>query len=197
MVIGPFPMPSPEHMDRDFGPESSPDLSRFLPGAGAHVGWQPMRTDHRGYLDLAAVLRPRDNVVAYALCHVRSPIERDALLMVGSDDRLKLWLNGLLVRRSMAVRGASPDQDRVPVHLKRGWNRLLAKVGQGTGGWGLYMRMHDPDRVYHYSPHPPPGPLHSARPDSLSARIYGTLPHRHVRQDDSPQLHLLHGRAGG
>ena len=155
LVLGPFPLHEPRDMDRDFGPEAASDMPPCLPGVGGDEGWEPMRTDQRGYLDLAANLRPRTNVVAYALCHVHSPVERDALLLLGSDDRVKLWLNGLLVHKSMAVRGASPDQDRIRVHLRAGWNALLAKVGQGTGGWGLYMRMDDPEGVYQYAARPP------------------------------------------
>jgi hypothetical protein len=158
MVIGPFPMRSPDDMDTDFGPESALSMSQALPGAQGQVAWEPMGTDQRGYLDLAAALSPATDVIAYALCYVHSPVERDALLLVGSDDRLKVWLNGLTVHRSMAVRGASPDQDKVPVHLRAGWNALLAKVGQGTGGWGLYTRLDDPDYTYRYTIHPPDRP---------------------------------------
>ena len=54
-------------------------------------------------------------------------------------------LNGELVHTNPAYRGAYPDQDRIPVRLKQGWNTLLIKVLQGAGGWGYYVRFVDPD----------------------------------------------------
>ncbi len=146
MVLGPFPMRGPEEMDERLGPEKA---------AEGQVRWDRWQVNEKGYLDLAVRLRPSTNVVAYAQCHIRSPVERDAVLLLGSDDRVKVWLNGLLVHRSMAVRGASPDKDRIPVHLKGGWNALLIKVGQTTGGWGLYVRMDDPNGSYVYAAEPP------------------------------------------
>ena len=54
-------------------------------------------------------------------------------------------MNGKLVHSNPAYRGAYPDQDKIPVDLKRGWNKLLVKVLQGGGGWGFYVRFVDPE----------------------------------------------------
>ena len=40
-------------------------------------------------------------------------------------------------------RGLQLDQDIVPVELKKGNNRLLFKVDQGTVNWGLIFRVTD------------------------------------------------------
>jgi hypothetical protein len=36
---------------------------------------------------------------------------------------------------------ARPDEDKVPIHLKKGWNEIVLKVGQLGGDWGFYMRI--------------------------------------------------------
>jgi len=38
-----------------------------------------------------------------------------------------------------------PDQDRIPIKLRSGWNTLLVKVCQEGGQWGLYLRVADTD----------------------------------------------------
>jgi hypothetical protein len=82
---------------------------------------------------------------------VYAPEERDTQLLIGSDDGVRIWLNGDLVHTNPAYRGAYPDQDGIPVHLKKGWNTLLIKVLQGAGGWGYYVRFVDPEHTLIYS----------------------------------------------
>jgi quinoprotein glucose dehydrogenase len=75
---------------------------------------------------------------------VFSPDDRGAPLLLGSDDGVRVWINGELVHTNPAYRAAAPDQDRVSVRLKKGWNKVLLKVLQGAGGWGYYLRFADP-----------------------------------------------------
>ena len=39
------------------------------------------------------------------------------------------------------IRGASRENERVPVHIRKGLNTLLLKVENNIGGWGLYARI--------------------------------------------------------
>ncbi|MFQ6097160.1 MAG: glycoside hydrolase family 172 protein, partial [Armatimonadota bacterium] len=155
MVIGPFPHKGPEDMDRDFGPESDLDLSRALQGIVGLVQWEEMPTTEKGLLDLNSALRPNDDVIAYALCYVYSPTERAAQMLIGSDDQVKVWLNDELVHYFRNPRAAVPDQDSVDVRLKKGWNKVLCKVGEGKVDWGLYLRFRDPEGQLRYAPTPP------------------------------------------
>lgn len=82
-----------------------------------------------------------DNCFAYAIAAVESPIDQDAKILLGSDDGYTLWLNGEIVGADMDVgRGVTPDQDRVPVSLRKGRNLVMLKVTQGVGGWGFCVR---------------------------------------------------------
>lgn len=86
-----------------------------------------------------------NNRVAYLWTRVWSPKEQKARLELGSDDGVKVWLNGELVHANNATRPAEPGQDKVEVTLKEGWNPLLVKLTQGGGQWALCVRLRAPD----------------------------------------------------
>ena len=72
-------------------------------------------------------------------------------ILAGSDDSLRIWLNGVLIRSIPKTREATPDEDRIEgdrVALRPGENRLLVEVSQRTGEWGLYLRLEDPDGTW-------------------------------------------------
>jgi hypothetical protein len=99
--------------------------------------------------------------VAYALLHVKATAPQDATLLVGSDDGVKIWVNGAVVHTRDVGRGMRVDEDQVRIHLKAGWNRLMFKVTQRGQGWGLAARIADAD----------------LRPvDGLEYDAYGDLP---------------------
>ena len=81
------------------------------------------------------------NVVVYVRCNIWSPETQDARLEIGSDDGVKVWLNGALVHTLDAIRGLSPGGDRVPVSLEQGWNMLTMKINQTGGAWGACARV--------------------------------------------------------
>jgi hypothetical protein len=54
---------------------------------------------------------------------------------------VRIWLNGKLVHEHAGARPNKPDEDRVVVELRQGWNAVLAKVGNVEKGHGLYLRL--------------------------------------------------------
>jgi len=60
-------------------------------------------------------------------------------MLVGSDDAVKVWLNGVLVHNNPISRGSSDYQDRFLVTLKEGKNVLLIAVYEGRGGWSGFF----------------------------------------------------------
>jgi hypothetical protein len=95
-----------------------------------------------GLLDFARLIGGNDRV-AYAKASIVSAVAQDVLLLVGSDDGVKLWLNGISVHAHNISRSATPGDDTVRVRLAPGNNELLAKVNQGDGGWALCVRVAD------------------------------------------------------
>ena len=86
-----------------------------------------------------------DNRVAYLRTNVWSDAAKDALLEVGSDDGVKVWINGELVHAHHATRPVAPAQDTVETALQEGWNAVLMKVTQGGGEWKACLRFRTPD----------------------------------------------------
>ncbi|MGE5295391.1 MAG: HEAT repeat domain-containing protein [Solirubrobacterales bacterium] len=86
-----------------------------------------------------------DNRVAYFRTKIVSPKEQKARLEIGSDDGVKVWLNGQIVHQNNAVRPVQLGQDKVDVTLKEGANVLLVKLIQDAGQWAMAVRVRAPD----------------------------------------------------
>jgi hypothetical protein len=82
---------------------------------------------------------------SYALINLVSDTDRSNLTMwVGSDDAIKVWLNGEVVHRNAVDRGANDFQDEFTVDLKAGSNLLLVKVSELGGHWAMFVGIEDP-----------------------------------------------------
>ena len=118
--------------------------------------WQPHANQNDGLvMDLLQVpIRPQTNAVAYAHTYIWSSKQQKVVLLVGSDDGCKAWLNGEEVINSGDVqRSCTPDSDSAEVELKEGVNSLLVKIAQGTGGWSFTARIKDREKAgIKYSP---------------------------------------------
>ena len=77
--------------------------------------------------------------VAYGSVSLNSPREQKTKMLVGSDDAVKVWLNGNLVHNNPVNRGAGDYQDQFSVTLKQGTNILLIAVYEGVGGWSGFF----------------------------------------------------------
>ena len=89
------------------------------------------------------------NHVAYGWIALDAPQQQNTTMYVGSDDAVKVWLNGTLVHDNPADRAASDYQDEFPVTLKQGKNSLLVAVYQGEFYWSGFFGFED-DTAYSY-----------------------------------------------
>ena len=81
-----------------------------------------------------------DNHSSYALTTLEAQREQYSVTMrVGSDDAIKVWLNGEVVHKNAINRGASDFQDTFQVNLKKGDNLLLVKVSEWIGDWSMFV----------------------------------------------------------
>jgi hypothetical protein len=80
-------------------------------------------------------------VVAFAWAQIDMAEETSAVLGIGSDDCVRVWLNGELVHENIVGRGVVPDNDSVPVTFKKGRNQLVFKILNYGGPWGFACRL--------------------------------------------------------
>ena len=145
-LIGPFDAPNMSFLQAAYPPEKEIEMSQTYRGKGnVPLRWKKIQAEPSGFMRLENRIAPSERGLVYGLAYVFSPDRRNALMLVGSDDGVRVWLNEELIHTNPAYRGAYPDQDRIPVSLKKGWNTLLIKVLQGGGGWGYYVRFVDPE----------------------------------------------------
>lgn len=110
------------------------------------IEWRPLKEGIGSWdINLEATFLNLDQVAAYARTRVWSPREQAARIEAGSDDAIKIWLNGKLVHANYAQRSLSPRQDQATVNLREGWNDLLVKVVDHGGGWAFACRLRQPD----------------------------------------------------
>jgi hypothetical protein len=156
VVVGPFPVNPREGVNTSLPPDGkAPSLRAMFPVQGGRlVGWAVMQAPN-GYLDLGSALRPNENVVAYAGFAVYSPESTGADLLVGSDDGVKVYVNGKAVFTNRVDRGYVADQDKVPIELKSGWNSIVIKVDQSGADWSLSARIPNPEGRFRFAALPP------------------------------------------
>jgi len=141
-----------------------------LPAAGEETAggpWRVIAADSAGRVNLNTLAGPSDWSVAYAHVYLWTPEEGPVRLVMDSDDDLVARVNGQRVWVHVVPRGLGPGRDTVRVRLARGWNSVLLKVVNRTGGFDLRARIAEA---------PGGGPasglrLQAARPD-------GATPHR-------------------
>jgi hypothetical protein len=88
--------------------------------------------------------RPTSNGLAYAYAEFEWAEDGPAVLSLGSDDGVQAWLNGELVLDLL-----------VHVQPRKGTNRLLCKIENGLGGWGVCARVLDIQRALCLAERPP------------------------------------------
>ena len=147
-LVGPFPWESSEGFGRININEPNVDPTAEYEVAGKTLRWHTHATkDPGGMFDLGGLMGGGSNVTAYGLAEIEVPEAVDAVVRVGSDDGVKVWVNGEAVHEHNVDRGAALDDDQAPARLKAGKNTLLVQITQGGGGWGFCLRLTRPDGV--------------------------------------------------
>jgi CubicO group peptidase (beta-lactamase class C family) len=122
----------------DFQPRVVVDAKEYL--------WS-VQHSQSDLINLVQTLGPKEYVAAYAWAQVNMPREESVFLGLGSDDAVRVWLNGELVHENWTQRGVTPDSDLVPITLKKGPNQLVLKIQNGQAGWSFTCRMLGPQSL--------------------------------------------------
>merc|ERR1712202_95060 len=75
-------------------------------------------------------------------------VQPNVTMKVGRDDSIQVWLNGEVVFRNAADRGADGYQDTFNVNLAEGVNPLLIATYEGGGSWSMFAGI-DADFAVH------------------------------------------------
>ena len=139
-AAGPF---TAEHGNLDFYQVYEPETKNVSTGDtyevnGKTIKWEQQThwVDEQVHNDIVG-----ENSATYLFRNITSTTQQKALLYIGSNDALKVWMNGTELLAKNVQRDADADQEQVQVNLKPGNNALLLKVVNYSGPSGFYFRI--------------------------------------------------------
>ena len=137
-LIGPFDNRGGQGFDKAFDPEREVNLAAELTGKdNRKLKWQ-QKDFPDGQVHNLALFEDNDDAVCYLHRELDYGSAVDLPVSFGSDDSLKVFLNGKVIVAANEARAAEPDQNLATLNLKPGKNQLLVKIGQGNGEWAFY-----------------------------------------------------------
>ncbi len=134
-----------------YGPEAellkmragqAPDLSAVYEGKnGSKAVWveRGQLEDQRVDLHIHEEPELQDYVRAYLYTTIDSPQTQSIEFTMGSDDGLRVWLNGELLLDKDVPRGLNPTEDRVTFDLAEGPNDVMFEIVDGVAGWDFQI----------------------------------------------------------
>jgi hypothetical protein len=153
LVLAPIPLAENQSGADALDKEQLKDEAKLKPKAGAKVkvgdkelSWKEhVCKEH--LLDFNGLLGGQiEDSVAYAATFVVAPEELKGVKMkTGSDDQVKVYLNGKEVFKHAEARAADKDQDSTEVTLKKGVNVVVVKVVNEKIDWSFCVRFTDKD----------------------------------------------------
>jgi len=147
-IIGPFKSSKTGEISLDF---KTPVEDEFLKrgdgsidaGASYKAGditlkWKKATAAKKnGFVDCTKELGREEWAVAYGYAEIESIHARETVLRCGSDDGIKIWVNGKVVHANEVMRGYAPNSDQANISLKSGINKIFVKLTNGAGNWGF------------------------------------------------------------
>ncbi|MBD3182945.1 serine hydrolase [Candidatus Poribacteria bacterium] len=100
-----------------------------------------------GVVNLNKALGYTEYAVAYAYAEVVLEEDKQVFLGIGSDDAVKVWINGEMLHEHWVARALVKDHDIVKADLKKGSNHILLKIQNGIMDWAFSCRIVKPEIV--------------------------------------------------
>lgn len=137
-IAGPFKAKQGSAFSAVFEPEKEFDLQASY--NNGEIRWQK-----RADLSDGNVIDLGKEIVCAFFLYRTITVPDDTVLpaSLGSDDGIKVWVNGVEILAHNVDRGCHPDQEHVDLVLKKGENRFLLKINNNQGAFGYYFRMED------------------------------------------------------
>ena len=137
-VLGTLPAPQTAGanlFDYDFGPEKKVDLQQKF--ADGKITW---RTEPN-FKDGQVHPLPEEVGATYLVLTLTTTQASEVEAALGSDDGIKVWLNGEQLLAKNVARAAAADQEKVNLKLREGRNELLLKIVNTGGIGGFYFQL--------------------------------------------------------
>ncbi len=165
-VVGPWPVGEftparfPDYvtaaprMFAELGPERDTSLDATYSVGEVTLQWQRVSAyGEASVVNLGAVLGDPIpmNSIAYGTAAVWSPDDRIAYAALRADDYIQLTLNGEMYDGGRIFR-TRPTDAVVALPLRAGWNTLMTKTLNITGGWSFRVRFADPNEELRFAP---------------------------------------------
>jgi alpha-galactosidase len=140
--IGPFKAEGKNLFAEAFAPEKEIDLGASY--GGGKLKWEK----HPDWKDSAInYFKPELNSVQYVYRVVSAKKDTTITAYLGSDDGIKVWVNGHMVLEHEINRACEPNQEVVKIDLKAGDNPYLMKICNGMGDFAFYFSLINKDPV--------------------------------------------------
>jgi hypothetical protein len=125
-----------ESFDAAFATEFGPEPE----GKEVETTWRTITVEPG---KLAANIAGKENAAVFVRTTLTAAKPRTVVLALGSDDGVRVWLNGKKVHENKVLRGAVDANDSVTLELNQGENALLVQIVNSGGPDGLIVRFGD------------------------------------------------------
>lgn len=143
--VGPFDNERGRGMTRPTAAEQDMGAASY-PGKLREVAWRalPDVPPVSGVVRFDRLLHPVDQCCVVARSWVESDVERDALLVLGAAEELRVWVAGEAVYEALGEHSFAPDRACIPVRLAAGWTELVLKIGGQDDAPAFVARFAEP-----------------------------------------------------
>jgi hypothetical protein len=121
--------------DEAFGPAEK-NVERFPSG----LEFKPFALKEE---ELKGAVVGKENAAAYLKTTLTAPQRGEFALRLGSDDAIRVWLNGEEIHANKVLRGLAANQDTIALRLREGPNGLVIKVVNAGAGDGVFFGLGD------------------------------------------------------
>jgi hypothetical protein len=148
-IVGPFRSPTPGQVSLEMPTPVEEafatlgggrvDLGARYPSADGTLQWKSVQAPEYGVVRLGLHLGVIEWACAYGYTEIAWPCDQQVTAGIGSDDGIKIWLNGEAVYSEEAQRSCNGVAKMTTLHLRKGTNRLLVKIDNYIQDWGFLL----------------------------------------------------------
>ena len=125
--------------------------TKLGPEVGSKIYFGTTAETKNGMLDLDAFYEKVDYAVAYSQAYIYSSADTTVWGAIKVDDVASVFVNGNQSSRVFKLKDSGGQFDFFPMSLKAGWNQVMVKCADLTGGWNFTFGLDDPQSKLKFS----------------------------------------------